>query len=190
MADLPPPSPPPLPQLPVIYIAGRGMRVFCALLDFTIILLLTSFLVSKVFWPQMYPDAWPALLEWNEEVAATYPNYSEPPEAAKEGVGFAQAVCAMVAWIYFYASETITRGSSLGKSVFGLRVISLKRGTYPHPLEIGVRASVKSTCFLLPFPLLFISLFLLLLHRQRRSAHDLLAHTIVIAGPPLLIKPK
>ncbi|WP_269538795.1 RDD family protein [Cerasicoccus fimbriatus] len=201
MAESSPVKPPPLPKIPVIQIAGRGKRTLCALLDFTVILLVSSFLVAKIFWPTMYPSAWPELVEWQQEANtqiehwqstpdAPYPTYPDPPLAAQEGVAFAQVFTGMVVWFYFFFSEVFTRGSSLGKSVFGLRVMSMRHAGPPTPLECGVRASIKASCFIMPIILLPINLLVMLLHRQRQALHDLTASTLVVAMPMVLVQKK
>ncbi|WP_309401066.1 RDD family protein [Cerasicoccus maritimus] len=203
MADRNPAQPPPLPkqpQLPVILVAGRGKRALSAVLDLTVILLLTMFLVTKIFWPKLYPEAGPSYVSWmkeNQVIAEKWqengqtflPQYTNPPLAVQEGRAFGQALCGMIVWVYFFFSEVFMRGGSLGKSVFGFRVISLRHGGPPMPLEAGVRASIKASCFLFP-PLVLVNFFVMMFHRQRQALHDMPAATLVVAAPAVLMVPK
>jgi len=179
MADRDSSTPPPLPTtLPVIPIAGRGKRLLCAVLDFALVYALTVAILTRFF-----PDVWSEMLAWHQENMnsleenATLASDTLSPQAVQTVTMLLTAVI----WLYFVFSEAMTKGSSLGKSVFGLRVMSM-RGTPPTPLEMGVRASIKALCFLLPPIFLLMNILLLLLHRQRRSAHDFLAQTLVVAG--------
>lgn len=177
----------PAVSLPVIPLAGRGVRVIAGILDFIVIYLVTVGLVTRYFWPKYYPDLLPEYMKW-QEMAAKDPGAIQTMEASPmmiEGVFFALVVISVITWFYFVFSEVAMKGSSLGKSVFGLRVMSL-RGTPPNALEVGLRASIKAMCFLffLPMPLLLpMNILLMLLHRQRRAAHDFVAQTVVVAGP-------
>lgn len=173
--------------IPVIPIATRGKRLFCAALDFVVISIISLALVTRYFWPKYYPETVSLIEEMqgvpiNEQMSYA-PQYL-PENEAQGMIVFLLVVMAMVTWFYFMVSETFSRGGSLGKSVFGLRVMSL-RGAPPNALEAGVRASIKALGFLLFVPaLLILNVIVMVMNRQRRSLHDMMARTVVVASRP------
>lgn len=174
----------------MIPLAHIGKRLFCALLDFILVSALSTLLVYKVILPSLYPQAIPELFAMSENLLENFPNFTPPtlsPEAEK-GFFISQFVFIFSIWIYFVLSEGLTRGSSLGKSVFGLRVISM-RGTAPNGTELAIRATIKAICFM-PLVLLLLNVIVMLLNRQRRAAHDVLANTLVVESHAAPIKPR
>ncbi|WP_309380375.1 RDD family protein [Cerasicoccus frondis] len=182
----PPPLPQQLPELPVIVVATREKRTISALLDFSIILLVAGFLLSKFFWPTMYPQTWTEYMAWSEAYMQDFPEIPPLSMSAQEGILFAYTLTAGLVWLYFFLSEVLMQGSSLGKSVFGLRVMSLRHAGPPTPLEAGVRASIKASCIFMVVPLLVVNYFVMLFHRQRQALHDIPASTLVVAAPAMI----
>jgi len=199
MASETPSKPPPLP---VIGLANRWLRIVAALLDFAIITLVTGFALSRFLWPENFPEVYNTLLEWNDQNAQRFEQWAEEggdlpayqaPGIAEEKLmefrAYSLAVFATFVWAYFFVSESLMRGGSLGKATFGIRVISLRTGMAPSALEAAFRAVAKAFFFLDPVLFLPIDLAVMAFNGQRRSAHDLLARTIVVSGKSVIIQP-
>ncbi|MEO0795787.1 MAG: RDD family protein [Verrucomicrobiota bacterium] len=205
-----PTKPPPLPtQLPVIAVATRGHRIVAALLDVTVVLLFSGMLLTRVLWPQYYPEvygafqeAYPSVEGWFEELETTARAAQESGEPvtfplptgvsqreAQEFFSYAVVITSFLVWLYFFVSELILKGSSLGKSVFGMRVMSLRTGMPPSAFEISLRGTVKAFCFLQPI-LILVNTAILLFNKDRRSGHDLVSRTIVVSGQMIVADPK
>jgi uncharacterized RDD family membrane protein YckC len=86
--------------------------------------------------------------------------------------------------VYFTASEMMLGGTTLGKKVFGLRAARLGAGEPPRLLESLCRNTLKTTCLIAWFPLVFGDALPILFHPSRRATHDYLARTIVTGSAP------
>ncbi|MGE9294924.1 MAG: RDD family protein [Puniceicoccales bacterium] len=190
------------PPLPVIGLASRWTRIFAALLDFTIIALIAGFILSRFLLPENFPEVYSTILDWHAEKTAEleaaveagepFPEFGQPPVEEKrfaEMVAYALAVFATFVWAYFFVSESLMRGSTLGKATFSIRVLSLRTGQPPTAMESALRAAAKSFTFLSPSLFLPINLAVMAFNQQRRAGHDLLARTIVISGRTIVAKP-
>jgi len=164
------------PPLPVIGLASRWVRIVAALLDFTVVGLVTGFIE----------------IEQAVENGEPIPVFGHPPIDEKrlgEMAAYSLAAFATFVWAYFFVSESLMRGGSLGKATFGIRVISLRSGSPPTALEAALRAAAKAFCFLDPRIFLPINLLVMAFNSQRRSGHDLMARTVVVSNQVTTLDP-
>ncbi|MDR1457175.1 MAG: RDD family protein [Puniceicoccales bacterium] len=95
-------------------------------------------------------------------------------------IGSFQWVIMASIFLYFFLSETLTRGSSLGKLIFRMRIVNAQSAEPIGIFRLCTRTAVSTTCLTLFFPFLFINFLIGLLRRDRRCLHDLMAHSWVI----------
>jgi uncharacterized RDD family membrane protein YckC len=95
-------------------------------------------------------------------------------------IGAFQWVIMSVIFLYFFFSEISAGGSSLGKRIFRLRIVSIQT---LGPLSVSLaclRTFISTLCLTLFFPFLFINFFVGLFRRDRRCLHDLMTKSWVI----------
>jgi uncharacterized RDD family membrane protein YckC len=85
-------------------------------------------------------------------------------------------VAGFVAWAFTYAAVSLTiRGHTIGKALVGLTVVT------QEGLPIGPRrASVRTLAFPLSFLVLGLGLLGIVLGKERRALHDVIAGTAVV----------
>ncbi|MDR0534900.1 MAG: RDD family protein [Puniceicoccales bacterium] len=87
-------------------------------------------------------------------------------------------------WAFFFACEYLSKGASLGKRVFHLRVASTNDMGAPGFMDSLLRGALKSVLFCSPNTLMLlvgvINAHVPLFNPQRRAWHDRLSRTIVV----------
>lgn len=99
-------------------------------------------------------------------------------------IDFITITSTLVSFAYFVLSERLTRGASLGKKMFRLRVISTLTGEPPNLLQT-ISRSVWRACSVVPANILIALIVAADAHvpffsYRRRAWHDKLARTEVI----------
>jgi uncharacterized RDD family membrane protein YckC len=137
-------------------LAGAGNRGFAAIVDFLVAFILT-FAIGYAF--QLLAEQDPSLTEWEGWVV------------------FAELV---VAWLYFVLLEWLWNGQTLGKRIFGLRVIS-EDGEPARFVAVIVRNLVRVVDFL---PLLYgLGLVTLIASPRSQRLGDYAGGTFVVRAP-------
>ncbi|MDR0727942.1 MAG: RDD family protein [Puniceicoccales bacterium] len=95
-------------------------------------------------------------------------------------IGAFQWVIMSTIFLYFFLSETLAGGSSLGKRVFRLRIVNVQSAEPISIFRTCMRSAISTTCLTLFFPFLFVNFLIGLFRRDRRCLHDLIAHSWVI----------
>lgn len=188
---IPPPLPPKVQKVPI---ARLWPRFLALLMDVILIGTLVAFLLVKVLIPKEHPEGLDAFLEayrnYEAEVqAAVEAGEKTPPppdlaanEAILEMAAYVQMVLLMVFFLYFGACEWFMRGSSLGKRTFALRSAVVGTSLPPSPLQGILRAAMKAFALVGYPPFTWLLLIMGLFISGRRTAHDMLARTVVIEG--------
>jgi uncharacterized RDD family membrane protein YckC len=83
-------------------------------------------------------------------------------------------------FLYFFLSEILAGGTSLGKRVFRLRIVNVQSAEPIGIFRTCTRTIVSTTCLTLFFPFLFVNFLTGVFRRDRRCLHDLVAHSWVI----------
>lgn len=96
-----------------------------------------------------------------------------PPQAART-----LALALLAVYLVYQAAGNLA-GATLGKRLFGLRVVDLE-GRRPGPL----RALLRALGYLLSTPLFNLGFVWSLFHPTSRAWHDLLAGTVVVESRP------
>lgn len=91
-----------------------------------------------------------------------------------------QAFLLLGFWVFFVLSEQLTEGASLGKMIFGLKVLRIDSLTPPGILESMVRSSFKTLNIFILFPLLLVVSLLFLMINRRYTLHDWFCRTIIV----------
>ena len=120
-------------------------------------------------------------------------NLASSSQGAAFGVGAAIAFATLVYAAYFFVSELVTGGRTLGKNVMGLRVLRVN-GAAPDFAAIAVRNIVRI------IDVTGIGLIVMFFHPLSRRLGDLAAGTVVVrdrqtlrlatvsAAPPLIVR--
>ncbi|MGN0834307.1 MAG: RDD family protein [Candidatus Spyradosoma sp.] len=187
--------PPPAPLFP---------RMLAFLADAALALLF-GVLATRLLVPVFAADTFPVFVETLREIAHDYREtalsladgntgaaaaFSERvvekasrPEVADAQL-FVSLTLSLTALAYFTLSETLTRGASLGKKIFRLRVVSTVTGGTPNVLQ-SLSRSIWRACAVAPTGLLVTLLLIVDAHVpffafRRRAWHDRLSRTEVV----------
>lgn len=162
--------------------ARRYRRALAFALDVILILLLQMLVITRWIQPVFFADETATIIAELEnadmasiQAIAENPDYEEMNAAISLFMIFSL-------WAYFFLSERLSRGSSLGKRVFGLYTISLRDA---GALSIGqslLRSGMKAICLFGLFPVLLVNYFIFLFTAHKQAGHDLLFKTLV-CGP-------
>lgn len=187
--------PPPAPLFP------RALAFFA---DALLAALLASLAIHLLV-PVVVPEAFPIFSEtmqalWNdyrtatEEAARGNTEFATAffrsipqrvqSEAVRETMSFITITATLVTLAYFVIAERITRGSSLGKKIFRLRVVSTLTGEPPRLIQT-ISRSLWRACSVAPVGILITIIVTINAHipffsYRRRAWHDKLAHTEVV----------
>lgn len=176
-----------------------------AFLADSVVALLFSALAVRLLVPVFAADTFPVFVETLEEIARDYRETTlslaggntdaaaafskrvveraSSPEVADAQL-FLSLTLSLTSLAYFTLSETLTRGASLGKRIFRLRVVSTVTGEPPNVLQ-SLSRSIWRACAVAPAGLLVTLLVIIDAHVpffafRRRAWHDRLARTEVI----------
>jgi len=181
--------------------ASLSIRLLALVMDSVLILLLTSFALSRVFMPTVDRDGYVQLQKewqqysWVAEAAAAEGEEKPPLELSdRSEVLLLQAAGAGVGlvWLLFLVGELFCRGSSIGKKIFRLRVVRSADFKRLRLHEVLLRTTLKTAILFLLLsiilkftPLVAILLLILLallpmLNSYRLFLHDYLCRTVVV----------
>ncbi|WP_269522280.1 RDD family protein [Coraliomargarita parva] len=186
-------SPPPLNLLDTVLRddgplppARFGIRSLAFLMDFVLLILLSTFIIWKLVLPYHHPGAlkessewFEALINWAQQTERGA--IPEPSLELKSAIAMARDLQILIFWVYFAVGEAFFGGSSLGKRACRLRSIStITLG--PLPIMSGiVRGGLKTLClFFLPPMGLAVTLLASIFNSRRQLGHDLLSRTAVV----------
>jgi len=173
----------------VVVLAPHWQRVIAFMLDAVLIFSLSSLLLNAFILPEKFPDALVAIEGMTQQVAhaiqsGTYGVDYTVDENLEEAIAFIRAFIYFFFLGYFFLSELCFRGASIGKKMFGIQVVNAHTLQPVHFFEALMRSGMKGMLLILFFPLLFIDYAVCFFDRQRRTAHDMLCQTLVIAQLP------
>jgi uncharacterized RDD family membrane protein YckC len=183
------------PVLPVI-VGPAPARLFrrglALVLDTLLAGMAATVILTSIVYPQNYPDyerimnaQWRATMDQIHQVMATgkVAEFTLSDEYL-DLAGTTITTLFLVFLVYFAASEILTRGSTLGKKVFGLRAARWGTADPPLLLESVSRSIFKALSLVCFWPLLLAANIVPVLFRPtRRAGHDYLARTIVTGAP-------
>lgn len=158
-------------------------------------------LLASVFIPEEFPV-------FTETLQNVFHEYQEATQAAAQGdsaranafvknlpaqletdafqtsASFIALTSMLAAFAYFVLSESLTHGSSLGKKIFRLRVVSTLTGKPPRLIQT-ISRSLWRACSVAPAGILITLVVAANAHvpffsYRRRAWHDKLAHTEVV----------
>lgn len=169
--------------------ARLGMRVAAFILDVVLALAIIFLLLNKVFLPIHYgpelKEINGALRQYSSDLETARQNQTPAPtfelsDNAQDMIDFTRTFIVGGFWIYFFFNSLFTRGSSLGKRVFRLRVISTQTFEPLGIFDSAVRSGLKSITLCVLFPLLMFSYVIAFFNARRLAGHDYLCRSIVI----------
>lgn len=184
----------PRPEAPSLELmlrpAARHFRLFAFILDVLLITFLTITILAVFIIPRKYSQEFHELQVFiqNQQAPASKNSQAnvvtETPKTISTGaqdlVNFMQSFIMIAFWTFFALSEILTKGSSLGKKVFSLRVISLRTGQAPSIFDSIFRAGTKTLTLLLFFPILLTSYVIYFFTKNHRAGHDFLSKSLVV----------
>lgn len=174
-------------------IARLKYRVFAFILDFLLVFNLAMVFIMLYLLPEKYPGRMQALQEQvhdyvqvEEKVSSFNFKFDQ-----KDLAMFAdcQNMMMFIYWLYFLISDVFGNGSSLGKRVFRLRVVS-KSAQALNIMDYSLRAAIKALSLAWLFPLLLVNYFWIFFNKKRQAGHDLVARSIVIEDDLYALKLK
>ncbi|QYY36414.1 RDD family protein [Ruficoccus sp. ZRK36] len=173
--------------------AGLGVRFLAFVMDFLLLFFISLFLLVKILLPQNHYEGMQEFTQAVDHYAAaveeaqnageptpTMPRFEENP-AIIDMITYAWTVMALIYWLYFGLLEGFFKGTTLGKRTFGLRTMRLDTGQPPRFMESTVRGAIKALTLLFAIPLLWVNFLVCLFNRNRRTGHDFICRTVVIA---------
>lgn len=169
--------------------ARLGMRVAAFMLDVVLALAIIFLLLNKVFLPIHYgpelKEINSALTQYSTDIETARQNKTPTPtfelsDEAQEMLDFTRTFIIGSFWVYFFLNSLCTKGSSLGKRVFRLRVISTQTFESLGIFDSAVRSGLKSITLCVFFPLLMVSYVIAFFNARRLAGHDYLCKSIVI----------
>ncbi|HAV13122.1 MAG TPA: hypothetical protein DCX06_06495 [Opitutae bacterium] len=181
--------------------ASIGYRALGFFLDFILVFIASLALIWNLVLPTQHPGALheyitlsEATVHWiqsYETVLIGYDQLLNNPDSPllnlsnelKDALATALNVLFMTFWLYFAASEAFFAGSSLGKRLCCIRVVStVTLGAQPFFTAV-VRGGLKSmiSVFFILSPLtIVVPLISLLFNKRKQLLHDILSRTAVI----------
>ena len=134
-------------------------------------------------YPRFFPNPWGAL---NGSVAAEagvdiFKQLAENNRTELLGLFAATQFTVLATFtIYFWLSEIIGNGGSLGKRMLRLRVVDFTAKRRPDSLRLFLRSAMSSTCLTVCSPFLLPNFLCALFRRDRRCFHDIVSGTNVV----------
>ncbi|MDR1438333.1 MAG: RDD family protein [Puniceicoccales bacterium] len=95
-------------------------------------------------------------------------------------LGTFQWVTMAVIFFHFFLGEMLGNGSSIGKRIFRMRVVSNGPNRPYNALLICSRTMISTVCAMVLFPFLAVNFIVALFRKDRRCIHDLLTGTWVV----------
>jgi uncharacterized RDD family membrane protein YckC len=178
--------------------ARLRIRIFAALLDFTLLTALASIIIWKIAMPQAHPGAFAELNDWTQGLITWFSDSSSQPDSnppaltpeLAEALSYARDLQLIVFWLYFAIGEAFFAGSTLGKRACRLRTVSTVTLEQPQIMTGIIRGGLKTMALFFAFPLLLIATFVpLFFNTRRQMGHDLLSRTAVIDEKYVKTKP-
>lgn len=170
-------------------LAPHFHRIVAFLLDTILVTVASAFLLSVFILPEYFPGAQDRLQEQVQE-------YLKLLQAARDQGNLMvemsfdrivqEAIGACVFWflglfsLYNAIGEAFFRGSSIGKRMFALQVVSVITLEPLGFVEAFLRSSLKAFSLMVYAPLLWINYFLAFFGTKRQCGHDFLMRTVVI----------
>ena len=171
-------------------IAPFSTRILSFLLDVILVIALLVTVLGKFVLPAKYPQEmhkmemiisqYAAEIEQQAAQNEKTPALPEFPDEIQEMMHFIQTFTLVFVWLYFALSEILLQGSSLGKKIFRLRVLSTRTGEPISLLESIIRGGFKAMTLLSFFPLLTASYIIFFFNKNRLAGHDYLCRSIVV----------
>lgn len=162
----------------VRFLAGTADTIVAGLLAFAIIMVILI--------PRFYPETESLIYEYADQSSGNFLTDTELARTMMENNSLrsmlfaSQMVLYSVFFLYFLLNEWLLRGGSLGKMIF--RISTVRRNP-DQPLSLGImflRAWLKTVFLLLFSPILWLTFVWAVVHKERRTVHDLLTGTWVI----------
>lgn len=185
-------GPPPIPAR--LFYRCVAFTLDVVLIGAFVLMLLQTYLI-----PTHIPNAEKEFLEFIEtfqqyQEEGKELSYTDVSPTINKLMGYMFGTFIISYWLYFMMTEWLMRGSSLGKKVFSLRVVSHKPNAPPPSfLESIIRSGIKTlsllACMVLPSifalnPLAFLAAnyFIVFFNTHRKAGHDYICRTYVV-GP-------
>lgn len=163
-------------------LAAHWKRIIAFLLDVVLVTLIALVITFQFWLPNNYPESWSTFMDKVETLQSSEESLQGMELTAQEQDMFiyGEMVILLVFWFYFFGSELLFKGSSLGKKVFQLRVVSWQRQETLNFWESMIRAFAKTVTLLVLFPFLQVSYLLAFFTRKRQAGHDYICRSCVI----------
>jgi uncharacterized RDD family membrane protein YckC len=154
-------------------------RILAYLLDMVLALLVALTFLLWWIYPRFHAEGW-ALLQQLRLEGITGANFlAQLPDGDRSALIrlllATQLTVTATVTAYFWLSELLSGGSSLGKCMFRLRVADIGSGKRPGPGRLLLRSAVSSICLTVSSLLLLPNFLWGLFRKDRRCWHDLLS---------------
>jgi uncharacterized RDD family membrane protein YckC len=172
-------------------LAPYHLRALAFLLDTMLVLLFGLFFLNSYFLPENFPGVQEALGQKFQDYAVIIHEKSITESARidfqlnpkeQECVQFIATFIFFIFWFYGALSKICLKGSSLGKLIFCLQVVSLKNFEPLSPWDAIFRSGIKSMTLWMYFPFLIIDYLFPLFNQKKQSIHDMICQTLVIVS--------
>lgn len=159
-------------------------RVLAYFLDLILVLFITMLLLSVWVLPRYFDEPIRLLQQIQESgigfSGATLQALNVEQQEQIRTMGLAvQAFALVVLFAYFFISESVSCGSSIGKRIFRLHVIRKGSLGFLGFFDTALRSFFTALC-LLTLPILLLNFFWGLLRKDHRCWHDLMFKSCVI----------
>lgn len=196
-------------------------RTLAFIVDATLIGLIGYLITTRVLLPHFKPDELSVFNGWISEIRQIYGDLwhaaqsgdaprvnafnealvakmKDAPSGVLAVMSYSSSCMTVIYWLGFAGMEIATRGASLGKKIFRLRVARFPHGEQPGVLDSIIRSGWKAMIVggsLNPLTLVFaiVDAHWPLFNPLRRSLHDLMCRTLVLDArfdPPEKKKPR
>jgi uncharacterized RDD family membrane protein YckC len=103
-------------------------------------------------------------------------------EALIHLIAIARWTCLSVHFLYFFFTEVLLPGGSLGKRTVRLTIVAVPSNGSRRGGRLLLRTLAGTVCSLVLFPLLAVNFLWGLFRRDRRCWHDLIGRTMVVTA--------
>jgi uncharacterized RDD family membrane protein YckC len=189
---------------PTLSFASYGKRSIAFLIDAVIGIVISALLLLYLVLPAIVPDVQERAQNFMElsNIASNPESSTQESEEALQNMYEVIAPIMLPANIgllvllalYFSLGEILSKGASLGKQLFRLRVYSL-RTREPVTSQTSIARSLIKTCCIVLFPIgslgfvFLIGIALLpMFTRNRQAFHDLLTKSVVMDESGMWVK--
>ncbi|MDR2667504.1 MAG: RDD family protein [Puniceicoccales bacterium] len=149
-------------------------------LDVTLALMLAITILLWVY-PKFFPQSWEILSGSSGKIGQEFLLHQSDGDRAELLHLFAatQLVIFAILTLYFWLSEVLSGGGSLGKCMFRVRVLDCSSGKRPDSIRLFLRSATSSLCLTVCSPFLFANFICAIFRRDRRCFHDIICGTCV-----------